>query len=312
MASTPPPISLRARTPPSPQHADSYEPYSPRRSKRSTAHSNPYSSFNSERSPRALALTPPTTIKRARFARAPTQLSSPPSSPASPVKQLHKTPRKQTFSSRKAVAGSDSDDHLSSAKLAPPSIDPITMLPTPSKTPKKRQAITSTARILSFQPNHPNDVMPSPRRIQKKHARSLNAMPGFELYEDEVDDRGEQIEIYTDANARVPEMDESEDNPFVGRRKKVEQLRPQQRRRGARRKSKEEIERETRIEEAVRRDEGVTYVLYVVHVSHLPLSATSLTNFTAAARRYSAASRSPTKMAPVATVTIAEERRLPI
>ena len=89
-------------------------------------------------------------------------------------------------------------------------------------------------------------------------------MPGFELYEDDVvDSRGDQIEIYTDANARVPEMDESEDNPFVGR-KKPAPPHPQQRRRGGRKKSREEVEHEERIEEAVRRDEGVTYVLYVL------------------------------------------------
>ena len=44
---------------------------------------------------------------------------------------------------------------------------------------------------------------------------------GFELYDDSMGLDGTdeaEIEIYTDANARVPVLDESEDNPFVGRR----------------------------------------------------------------------------------------------
>ena len=96
-------------------------------------------------------------------------------------------------------------------------------------------------------------------------------MPGFELYEDDYstaeNKKGggdENIEIYTDANARVPEMDLSEDNPFVGTktRTRVEFPVPQQRRgRGGRKKSEQEVQHEQRIEDAVRREEGVTYVL---------------------------------------------------
>ncbi|KAK5169549.1 uncharacterized protein LTR77_005525 [Saxophila tyrrhenica] len=275
MAETPPPRSVRAATPPTPLHGaryDTYEPYSPRRSTRSTAHSNPYSSFNSDRSPRDHHqqgnTTPPATVKKARFARAPTQLSSPPSSPSSPVKRLrttpgtssaHKTPRKQSFTPRKAANHhSDSDTCAPSsskaATLAPNPVDPTTMLPTPSKTPNKKRAgaLASTARILSFQPNHPNDVMPSPHKM-KKQSRAAE----FDLYEEDAQ-QGEEIPIYTDANARVPEMDESMDNPFVG---------PKQGRRpqggsGSRRtrKSEEEQVREERMQEAVARDEGVVYV----------------------------------------------------
>jgi hypothetical protein len=133
------------------------------------------------------------------------------------------------------------------------------MLPTPSKTPNKKRthaaAITHTARILSFQPNHPNDVMPSPRKIKKSAHRSLSSRAGFELYEDdEGDANGERsIEIYTDANARVPVLDESEDNPFVGARNKAG-VRPQRRR--ARRTSAD-----AQMEERAERGEGVVYVL---------------------------------------------------
>jgi hypothetical protein len=94
--------------------------------------------------------------------------------------------------------------------------------------------------------------MPSPRRIKKSHTRSLLSQPGFELYEDDMG-RGAgggagEIEIYTDANARVPVLDESEDNPFVGAK------RPQRRRA---RRSAADVE----MEERVRNEEGVVYVL---------------------------------------------------
>lgn len=272
---TPPPRSTRAHTPPTPLHGpayDDYEPYSPRRSTRATAHNNPYSSFNGGRSPKApQATTPPATVKKTRFARAPTQLSSPPSSPASPARHrtprsIQKTPRKEPFSSQRRAAAasgalSDSDGGPSQNSLAPPNIDPFTMLPTPSKTPKKRQAaVTSTARVLNFQPSNPNDVMPSSRQLAKQRRKNnSNTMAGFELYEDDAMSRngnGESIEIYTDASARVPEMDESEDNPFVGPRR-VQQQRPQRRSR----KSAAQMEQDAQIDEAARKDEGVVYVL---------------------------------------------------
>ena len=166
-ATPPPPSSLRARTPPTPLHGplhDDYEPYSPRRSKRTTALSNPYSSFNSEHKPTGRDTTPPPTGKRARFASA--QLSSPPSSPASPIRRatLHKTPKKTP--ARKALNGAQSDSDTAPRSLPTPT-DMAAVLPTPSKTPKKRQAISSTARILNFQPYSPNDVMPSPRKMRK-------------------------------------------------------------------------------------------------------------------------------------------------
>lgn len=81
---------------------------------------------------------------------------------------------------------------------------------------------------------------------------------GFELYEEEAgsgEGQGE-IAIYTDANARVPEMDESEDNPFVGSKRSSTRS---QRRRS--RKNAEHAARDATIDAAAARNEGVTYVL---------------------------------------------------
>jgi len=253
MASTPPPALRRARTPPTPLHGplhDNYEPYSPRRSKRTAAHSNPYGSASSERLPKInlqRATTPPPTGKKARFAS--TQLSSPPSSPASPQRRpaQHKTPRKTPVSRAFADVLSDSDNTPRRQQLP----TPLSVLPTPSKTPKKRSAATmnSTARILNFQPHSPSDVMPSPRKMKKPaHARSQSSR-GFELFEDGTNSSQEQIQIFTDSNARIPELDGSEDNPLVGPRQ-TRAGRPQ---RSAR--TDEEVE----FNDRVSRDEGIVY-----------------------------------------------------
>jgi len=150
-----------------------------------------------------------------------------------------------------SVAFSDSD-HASSS-LAASTLDPATMLPTPSKTPKRRHdaPLNATARILSFQPENPNDVMPSARKI-KKHGR-FHSMNGFDLYDEERAPRDDKVEIFTDANARVPELDEVEDNPFVG--SKRISSRPQ------RRTKKWPTDEEIAMEQAVSREEGVIFVL---------------------------------------------------
>ncbi|KAK3679281.1 hypothetical protein LTR78_000842 [Recurvomyces mirabilis] len=261
MPSTPPPPT-RIRTPPAPLHGDNYEPYSPRRSTRRTAQSNPYSSFNTDRSPRTNGLrhtTPPPTVKKTRFARHNTQLSSPPSSSASPAQTRlaghnnHKTPKK-LLSGRASHGANNSDsDHAGpSSSLAPHTLDPVTMLPTPSRTPRKRNitAMNSSARILNFEPQDPNDVMPASRKI-KKHGR-FNSMNAFDLFDEDRPQRSSAIAIFTDTNARVPELDETEDNPFVG--PKSITTRPQ---RSSRRARTAEVDA---MEEAARNDEGVIYV----------------------------------------------------
>ena len=167
-----------------------------------------------------------------------------------------RTPQRgfQTRSQQKPGNGVLSDsDGPPVPSLAPAALDPAAMFPTPVKTPKKRKAaVSSTGRILSFQPSDPNDVMPLPRSF-KKPAHSKNV--GFDLYEDEPSEDEKDIEIYTDPSARVPEMDRSEDNPFVGPRKVDD--RPVRKR--APKKSAER--EEARMDEAVKNDEGITYVL---------------------------------------------------
>lgn len=125
------------------------------------------------------------------------------------------------------------------------------MLPTPTKTPRKRvpAALSSTARILNFKPGSLDEVMPTPRKQRKRHFLDT-------LDEESLVDPSESIEIFTDSKERMPEVDQSSDNPFVG------PLHPEPKRRSA--KSKKETAKsaeEAEMEEAVRNDEGIIYVL---------------------------------------------------
>lgn len=144
------------------------------------------------------------------------------------------------------------------------------MLPTPSKTPRKRQAaaLNSSARILNFQAADPNDLMPTPRKV-RKHGR-LHSLNGFDIASDHEEESG--ISIFTDANARVPEVDETVDNPFVGPKKTASKTGAKGKRRM---KAADGIE-DTQMEEASRNDEGIVYVLYV-HPTRL---TRTMTNFT--------------------------------
>lgn len=125
------------------------------------------------------------------------------------------------------------------------------MFPTPDKTPRKRASVAtgSTARILNFKPGNLDEVMPTPRKQRK--ARFLQT-----LEEEGIDGLGDdKIEIYTDSKDRVPDLDESEDNPFVGPRKT-----PQPKRKSARHASSSNG-KDADMEEAVRNEEGIIYVL---------------------------------------------------
>jgi len=74
---------------------------------------------------------------------------------------------------------------------------------------------------------------------------------GFDLFEAGTNSSQEQIQIFTDTNARVPELDGSDDNPFLGERQ-TRSSRPQRRAR---------TEEDQQMAERTERDEGVMYVL---------------------------------------------------
>ncbi|KAF2863818.1 hypothetical protein K470DRAFT_254704 [Piedraia hortae CBS 480.64] len=211
----------RPNTPPAPAlgaRYDNWEPYAPRRSTRKTAQRNPYGSHNVEKSPPIMPrdirdTTPPPTARRSNRAQR-SALAFTPQTGA------HETPIK-----RKKHIG----------PLSPPTTCEPALL-TPDKTPLKRseKAVGSPARVLTFQPVSPDDSMPMPRK-QRKRGEMVNVLdPGGKS--------SGGFSIYTDVQDRQPELDLSEDNPFIGPLTKV-------------RKSEEQL-----MVEAAERDEGIMFM----------------------------------------------------
>lgn len=142
------------------------------------------------------------------------------------------------------------------------------MLPTPAKTPRKRPtqpapALKATARVLF--PTHPAsapEAVPSPKKKAKK-GRKYN---GFSLdsFTGEEGNDGEdgKIAIFTDSKDRVPELDESEDNPFYVKKSNGDITFGQSSARVSKRgKVGRGIKRDEKVEEALNRDDGMVYVL---------------------------------------------------
>ncbi|KAI9675811.1 MAG: hypothetical protein M1829_003236 [Trizodia sp. TS-e1964] len=239
MATTPPPRSRRAKTPPAPLHGpkyDSYEPYPVRkstrlftqRSDRDAQTPPPTSSAQVEVTP----LKPSRSAKPSSFIRKPSHVFSPPPSAQS-------SPQKRSTGSsgtRENWANSSvlSNDGITSAALAlgvglngPASDTPrhnasvfltAGMLPTPVKTPHKRAikpiaGLNSTARILfPVRGDTDEELMPTP----KKKGRKGQKYSGFSLEgSSDNEDGNPEIQIYTDSKDRIPQLDQSPDNPFI-------------------------------------------------------------------------------------------------
>lgn len=137
-----------------------------------------------------------------------------------------------------------------------------TMLPTPAKTPRKRNvqeapALKATARVLfPAQPVASAEALPTTR----KKARKGKKYNGFSLDSFTEGDGGEegQIAIFTDSRDRLPEVDEGDDNPFYVKGDAAELNGS---RVSKRRKVSEEVKKSSKVEEALKRDDGMVYVL---------------------------------------------------
>lgn len=138
------------------------------------------------------------------------------------------------------------------------------MLPTPVKTPKKKQvqhaSLNAASRALFIDRNE--DPMPTPRKY-RKGKRSI----GFSLYSSQEDGEdtaaGSKIPIFTDSKDKVPELDPSEDNPFLIKPKQMVIPPEPSKGRGLKKKSGAGKTEQTskQIEEAFQREEGMVYVL---------------------------------------------------
>ena len=136
------------------------------------------------------------------------------------------------------------------------------MLPTPVKTPKKKSVpgVNATARAL-FQETYTEaeDVAPSPRRGRKN--RRYN---GFSLESFAAEDDGSRrrVQIFTDNRDKVPEVDANESNPFVepvpnGNGPRARRLAGGSKRR----KVTGENRVDPQVQQALKRDDGMVYVL---------------------------------------------------
>ncbi|KAK2624737.1 hypothetical protein QTJ16_005930 [Diplocarpon rosae] len=208
-ASTPPPSSS-IRTPDTPRYGydDDYQPYAPRKSTRV------------KQRPRDVATPPPRQSSKKTSA---TYLSSSPSSPQTARKK--RAPPNNA--SERQVSGTLTNDTTVSAASSLGFATPSTsrkstqppsaifnngMLPTPVKTPVDRPkhlalATTSVARnLFPVRSSSVEEAMPTPKR------RGCRNNTGFTI----GDSEDSQIAIFTDSQDRIPEIDESSENPFYG------------------------------------------------------------------------------------------------
>ncbi|PLN79872.1 hypothetical protein BDW42DRAFT_172014 [Aspergillus taichungensis] len=254
MATTPPPPSPSAlRCPPTPRHGagyDQYEPYSTRYSAR----------LASQRASRERNTTPPPSFPshaHSNFKTGKKQSDSEPET-LSPPKSAQTSPRKKRLArdgsatipySLGGPAGLDADpfssDSLHSQRLLHSHTATMTegMLPTPAKTPRKKPVgdLGTTARSL-FPPSSS-----SGRKKTKKHT-------GFSLDSfEESGPSGNQIQIYTDSRDRIPEVDQSENNPFTKKPAPSMPTTRSSRRRDGGKRDKE-------VDEAIDREDGMVYV----------------------------------------------------
>ncbi|KAI9815313.1 MAG: hypothetical protein M1827_002793 [Pycnora praestabilis] len=285
MATTPPPRSS-LQIPPTPLHGakhDAYQPYSTRRSTRSSkirqnrAQTPPPKTAGVKHF--AGTSTPPESKKSRQTRAAPDTFSPPSSAQASPKRRLAKTfsvGGRSTLSGavndhNTAVAASAlnlSPDEPDSAVSLPRSLTTMSagMLPTPAKTPKKwpaqpAAAVSSTARILF--PSYPEtfeQAMPSPRKNGRKGRKyngfSLESFTGVANGNDEDN----KIQIFTDSKDKLPELDTSEENPFYVKKDEVDVGAPAFPKISKRRKIEKAGKRHEELEEALKRDDGMVYV----------------------------------------------------
>lgn len=174
--------------------------------------------------------------------------------------------KRQPASTSRSVSGSLTTESIrnAAAALGQPQISSeshlgrsaAAALPTPAKTPASKHSkqsekdVTAIARTLfSKQQQKPQ---PSPRKSTTKRDNRI-VQDSFEILDDEA-----SIEIFTDSENRLPQIDNSAENPFYGDSGIAASAVPV--RRSARNKKNVTVEKEI-IEANLSRDDGVLYIL---------------------------------------------------
>ncbi|KAI8631311.1 hypothetical protein F5Y19DRAFT_26609 [Xylariaceae sp. FL1651] len=249
--STPSPPGT-VHTPGTPKHgySDSWEPFSPRKSARISSRQQ---SNNRTPSPRSSSFQ---SIRSST--KSSTTFSTPAASP-----QKKRLPAMDSVRRASGALTAESTANAADALGISPkpqrksqktmSISQSTgMLPTPAKTPRKQPDAKTEAATRAIARNlfaTDADVAFTPKKKAKKYT-------GLTLDSFKAEDVEEDIEIFTDSRDRVPEVDDSIENPFYGDNIITE---PSQRR-SKRKQVAIPGEGKQTIEDAVKRSDGVLVV----------------------------------------------------
>ncbi|DAA78290.1 TPA_exp: Uncharacterized protein A8136_4266 [Trichophyton benhamiae CBS 112371] len=281
MTTTPPPPSS-IRTPPTPRYGsryDNYEPYSPRRSKRIADQQHLFSGSAAALDASTTGLVKEHALRRdqelhqlgisgrATYSPPHSQVSSPkrrserlnsPSLSPPPKNRVRSEPVSSSLphSSSSSSSYRSTMDGNTNSSLATNG-----MLPTPAKTPRKKQIedLGPTARTLF---SSSSKSVQDPAAMMPKRSKKYS---GFSLESFEADPQQasqEPIAIFTDSRDRIPQVNNSPDNPF---RSKPAEGEPSSSKlaaeAGKRRKLDESSrKRDKNVDKAIRRDDGLLYV----------------------------------------------------
>lgn len=205
MPSTPEPPSRIPRTPEAPRYGsllDEYEPYAPRKSARVASRVQ------------RVDVTPPPPerqVQKQKFS-----IASPPNTGKASSTSLISPPATSKTTTRKKDVSSfdggflDSKDPFTTTNTTSTSLNG--MLATPAKTPTSKKSVIEAGSVASVSRNifssrstAVNELMPSPKKKTKLTS-------GFEINSDVEEETS--IQIFTDTKERIPQVDNSEDNPF--------------------------------------------------------------------------------------------------
>lgn len=135
------------------------------------------------------------------------------------------------------------------------------MLPTPTKTPRKKKlhpAVSSSAARVLFpvRPETIEEVMPRSRKAGRK--RRLFSLSDSMADEDHSESN---IQIFTDSKERIPELDTSKDNPFYDNSSLPKASDEHDKPKGKKAKDGSTVKENKEIQEAFDHEDGIVYVL---------------------------------------------------
>lgn len=281
MATTPPlQIASTPETPLTPLHGATYDREFFGAARRSTRTSSRIASKASRQIPSAEAS--PRELQGEASVTTPRSTRRRTSRPSSGLHSPQVTPENKAARRVQVISPSSPDVQASRSKPPPPSkshLQPLAsssttisdgMLPTPVKTPKKKLIPkASTAARALFQDSTQNTTSviggdPSPRRNRKNKRYNGFSLESFSAGDE---DGRDQIQIFTDSRDMVPQADKTKTNPFLehhvnGETSSTKKVAGTTKRR----KISGERKLDPQVEEAIRQDEGMVYVLYVTIV----------------------------------------------